>query len=134
MRKHIFNWEMLITGLVCLYFQWGRWEIDWFASDSKFHFRYLNITCTRELIFLLNVRQITSNPHWVICVYLASLFQKGLSERVLTSVLHRINWSLSVIKPIENCFWSRKKTFNTFWKDKKETINALFLKKKNSFF
>lgn len=74
------------------------WSVNIFSGDGKkligllviasSIFRYWNITHTRELIVLFNVRQITANSYCVICVYLASLFQKGLSERVLTSVLH----------------------------------------------
>lgn len=98
----------LLDSLVNIFSGDGKKLIGLLVIASSI-FRYWNITRTRELIVLFNVRQITANSYCVICVYLASLFQKGLSERVLTSVLHRINWSHSVIKPTENCIWSRKK-------------------------
>lgn len=98
----------LLDSLVNIFSGDGKKLIGLLVIASSI-FRYWNITHTRKLIVLFNVRQITANSYCVICVYLASLFQKGLSERVLTSVLHIINWSHSVIKPTENCFWSRKK-------------------------
>lgn len=106
----------LLDSLVNIFSGDGKKLIGLLVIASSI-FRYWNITRTRELIVLFNVRQITANSYCVICVYLASLFQKGLSETVLTSVLHRINWSHFVINQLKTVSEAEKKTFNTFWKD-----------------
>lgn len=112
----------LLDSLVTIFSGDGKKLIGLLVIASSI-FRYWNITRTRELIVLFNVRQITANSYCVICVYLASLFQKGLSETVLTSVLHRINWSHSVINQLKTVSEAEKRPLTLSEKIKKKLKN-----------